>query len=120
MQPKTGDRRGYSDTERVLARYPVGSGRCESAAWEILPVGRERDEKAQIWQLVPTEGIYVVPKVEQDVFWFHHFTVEVDAHCVDALTGVDGTIRSAYLDEHWTETDAISWIATTERTHEPW
>ncbi len=106
--------------ERVLGRYPVTSGRCESAAWEILPVGRERDPKAQIWQLVPTEGLYVVPKIEQDVFWFHHFTADVEAHCVDALTGADGTTRSAYLDEHWTETDAISWIAKMERTHEPW
>lgn len=110
----------HDQVERVLASYPIASGRCESAAWEILPIGRERDPKAQIWQLVPTEGLYVVPNIEQEVFWFHHFTVEVDAHFVDALTGVDGTPRSTYLDEHWAEGDAIAWLATKEQTHEPW
>lgn len=33
--------------------------------------------------------------------WFVHFTVEVTAHCVDALTGVDGTETERYLEEHW-------------------
>ncbi len=59
-----GDER--SRVEQVLARYPVASGRCESAAWEILPIGRERDPQAQLWQLLPTEGRYVVPRVDQD------------------------------------------------------
>jgi hypothetical protein len=114
----TTDQRAKVD--RVLERYPVTSGRCESAAWEILPIGRQCDPHAQIWQLVPDEGLYVVPRLEQDVFWFHHFTVEVEAHCVDALIGSDGTSRAEYLARHWTDTDAISWIATTELTHEPW
>lgn len=96
--------------EQVLTSYPVASGRCESVAWEILPIGRERDPS----------GLYVVPRVELTQFWFHHFTVELDAHCVDALTGADGTPRSTYLGEHWTETDAISWVAVEERPHEPW
>jgi hypothetical protein len=86
----------------------------------ILPVGRERDPEAQVWQLVPTEGLYVVPAVEQDLFWFHHFTVEVEAHCVDALTGVDGTTRETYLDRYWTDIDAIAWVPTEKRPHEPW
>jgi hypothetical protein len=106
--------------ERVLASYPLASGRCESAAWEILPIGRERDPEAQVWQLLPTEGIYVVPRAKLSQFWFHHFTVEVDVHCVDALTGVDGAPRATYLDEYWTEVDAISWNAIEERPHEPW
>ena len=85
-----------------------------------MPIGRERDAQAQVWQLLPTEGIYVVPKLELGQRWFHHFTVEVEAHCVDALTGASGTPRSEYLDEHWLETDAISWTPISERPHEPW
>src|ERR1700733_14910398 len=37
------------------------------------------------------------------------FTVEVEAHCVDALTQVDGSPRASYLDDHWTESDALGW-----------
>lgn len=114
----TGEQRDR--VERVLASYPAASGRCESAAWEVLPIGCERDPEAQVWQLLPSEGLYVVPRIELAQRWFHHFTVEVEAHCVDALTGADGTPTAAYLDEHWTETDAISWVATVERPHEPW
>lgn len=67
---------------RVLERYPLASGRCESAAWGIFPVGQQRDPWALVWQLIPDEGLYVVPKLEQELFWFHHFTAEVEAHCV--------------------------------------
>jgi hypothetical protein len=109
-----------SRVDRVLATYPVASGRCESAAWEILPIGHERDSLAQVWKLIPTEGKYVVPKVGQELFWHHHFTVEVDAHCVDALTSADGAPRVTYLEDHWLDADAISWVAERERPHEPW
>jgi hypothetical protein len=33
--------------------------------------------------------------------WFHHITVQVDAHAVDALAGPDGTAWSDYLPLHW-------------------
>ena len=75
--------------------------------------GAKREPQAQVWQLLPAEGLLRgAQEIELGQRWFHHFTVEVAAHCVDALTGADGTPRSAYLDKHWTETDAISWVAT--------
>ncbi len=100
--------------QALLTRHPAPSGRCESAARGILPIGRERDLNAQIWRLDPAEGRYVVPRARLEFPWFYHLTVETEAHCVDALTGVDGTSRASYLDEHWTEADAILWIAESE------
>jgi hypothetical protein len=35
--------------------------------------------------------------------------LRIEAHCVDALTRVDGCPRASYLDDHWTETDALRW-----------
>jgi hypothetical protein len=96
--------------EALLARHQFDTGRCETAARGILPVGRERDPNAQIWRLEPTEGRYVVPRVKLDFPWYYHFTVETEAHFVDALTGVDGTLRASYLDEYWTEAAAIAWV----------
>lgn len=90
-------------------RHPVQSGRCAVAARGILPIGRERDPRSLIWRLEPAEGRYVVPRVKLDALWYFHVTVETDAHCLDALTGVGGTPRASYLDEHWTHSDAILW-----------
>lgn len=96
--------------QRVLSRHPVQSNRCEDAARSIVTISRQRDPDAQVWRLFPVEGIYVVPRVKVGPpYWREHFTVEVEAHCVDALTKVDGCSRASYLDEHWTETDAIGW-----------
>ncbi len=100
--------------QALLTKHPVPSARCEAAARGILPIGRERDGTAQIWRLDPAEGRYVVPRVRLKFPWFYHLTVETEAHCVDALTGVDGTSRATYLDEHWTEVDAILWNAEGE------
>lgn len=49
----------------------------------------------------PRQGRFVVPKVHTGQRWFHHYTVEVEYHGVDALTGVSGTPWSAYLSTHW-------------------
>jgi hypothetical protein len=96
--------------QRVLSRHPIESNRCENAARSIVTIGREREPAAQVWRLYPVEGIYVVPKVKVGPpYWREHFTVEVEAHCVDALTRVDGCPRASYLDDHWTETDALRW-----------
>lgn len=106
--------------ERALADYPVSSGRCESAAWAILPACREQDSGSVVWRLSPTEGRYLSPKAEVGGPWYHHVTVELLAHCVDSLTGADGTSRSSYLEEHWQYPDAISWNLEEEPPDEPW
>lgn len=116
---------GWSDEQRervvhILVEYPVASGRCETVAWSILPIAKERDVAAEVWELRPSEGRYIVPKMEPPKPWFHHLTVEVEAHCVDALTGSSGEPRSAYLENHWTDIEAIAWVLKQERPHEPW
>ncbi len=62
----------------------------------------------------------MVPKLKPERPWFHHITVEVEAHLVDALTGADGTPRSSYLEQHWTETDALRWEQKEDRPNDPW
>ena len=106
----------WSDTQRprvarVLRECPVESGRCEGAARRILPVARETDDQVQIWQLWPTEGVFVLAKHPDARRWRFHATVEAQAHCVDALTGVDGTAIASYLHEHWHVVDALRWVA---------
>jgi len=52
----------------------------------------------------------VLPKQSiGDPPWTYHATTAVEAHCVDVLTGVDGTPRELYLHEHWKEPDALCW-----------
>lgn len=94
----------------MLWRHPIASNRCENAARRVLTISQERDPTAQVWRLLPVEGLYVVPKIKVGPpYWREHFTVETEAHCVDALTKVDGSPRASYLDDHWTEIDALAW-----------
>lgn len=81
--------------QRALRDHPADSGRCEQAARRILPTAHERDAAAQIWQLWPADedASFVIPKAPAGVLWYIHYTVEAEQHCVDALTGVDGTPR---------------------------
>lgn len=101
-----------SQAERVaavLTENPIDSARCGTAARTIHPIGRERDSASMVWQLWPREGRYVVPRATLRRPWYYHCTVEVESHCVDALTGVPGTSRADYVREHWKE-DAIKWV----------
>jgi hypothetical protein len=96
---------------RILRDCPVESGRCRNAARRILPVASETDTVAQIWELWPTEGCFVLAKNPAARGWYFHATVETVTHLVDALTGVEGTSYASYLEAHWLETDALEWRA---------
>lgn len=85
--------------EGALSRYPAESHECREAARLLLPIARERDAGARAWRLRPREGRYIVPMRSVGRDWFFHVTVETEAHCVDALTGVAGTPRAAYAGE---------------------
>jgi hypothetical protein len=97
--------------QRALRDHPADSGRCEQAARRILPTAHERDAAAQIWQLWPADedASFVIPKAPAGVLWYVHYTVEAEQHCVDALTGVDGTPRDSYLETHWKAPDQLRW-----------
>ncbi|MBP8809740.1 MAG: hypothetical protein KBG48_08090 [Kofleriaceae bacterium] len=97
--------------QRVLRECPVDSGRCEQAASRICPIARERDPSATRWRMTPAEGRFVLPAEPEVGRWYFHVTVEAEAHCVDALTGPGGTMRSEYLERHWRHGDAIRWEA---------
>ena len=93
----------------VLAKYHVDTGECLAAARTIHPMAIARDAGSTVWQLWPAEGRYVVPRAKLKRPWYYHATVEVEAHCVDALTGVPGTHRDDYATAHW-KFDALKWI----------
>jgi hypothetical protein len=57
------NREQHGRVEQVLANYPIESDRCETAAWQLWPIGREVDALAEVWQLLPAEGRYIAPKV---------------------------------------------------------
>lgn len=95
---------------RLLGVYPAISGKCVTLARKLLPIARERDRDALVWRLHPAEGRFVLPKTPAGEPWYYHATVETEAHCVDALTGVDGTSRESYAEEHWKEPDALRWV----------
>jgi hypothetical protein len=92
-----------------LQIYPAATGLCRNLARALLPVARERDEQSHGLLILPKpgKGYRVVPKVSLFGSWDHHFTVGVDGHCVDALTGASGTERDQYLARHWQYADAI-------------
>jgi hypothetical protein len=104
--------------QRALRDHPADSGRCEQAARRILPTAHERDAAAQIWQLRPADedASFVIPKAPAGVLWYIHYTVEAEQHCVDALTGVDGTPRDSYLETHWKAPDQLRWVPDEEVT----
>lgn len=93
--------RGTEAVEAVLLAHPTASGRCFEAARAVRVIARDRDPGARVWKIRPRKGRFVVPKLSIGQRWFHHFTVEVDRHGVDALTGPDGTRWEAYLSTHW-------------------
>jgi hypothetical protein len=96
----------WSRTERdavdaALLEHPAASGRCFHAARAILPHAQRVDSDARPWKIAPTAGRFVAPRSDVELRWFHHITVQVDAHAVDALTGADGTAWQDYLPRHW-------------------
>lgn len=95
--------------ERVLREHPPASGRCAEAARQILPQATQLDAQAGILVIEPTEGIYV--ETTQDYGgqpWFHHVTVDAQAHCVAVMTGADGHPAALYLGTFFRHTDALS------------
>ncbi len=109
------------EVEECLARNPANSGNCLEVARGILPIGQEQDVNARPWKLRPRpgQGRFVVPKVSVGNRWFHHFTVEAVEHCVDALTGPDGTQIPGYLAEHWRYSEALELVDTSLTENEP-
>ena len=99
--PVEWERNEREAVEVVLSAYPAVSGRCFEAARAVLAIARGHDPAARGWKIRPRMGRFVVPAQELGQRWFHHFTVEVERHGVDALTGPDGTPWDAYLETHW-------------------
>lgn len=97
-----------AEVERLLRAHPAATGRCASLARDLLPIARGRDADAHglLIRPKPGQGRYVVPRAGTHR-WFHHVTVGVEAHCVDALTGKAGTERGQYLPRHWRHPDAL-------------
>jgi hypothetical protein len=93
------DARDAVDT--ILIAHPAPSGRCFHAARAIHPIACHLDPRARAWKVTPRVGRFIVPKRDIGQRWFHHITVEVDDHGVDALTGPDGTPWPDYLPTHW-------------------
>jgi hypothetical protein len=66
----------------------------------VLLTAREADAAARPRIVLPRDpdAVYVLPRtVSPRSGWYHHLTVEVVAHNVDALTGVDGHEVRSYL-----------------------
>jgi hypothetical protein len=95
--------------ERVLREHPPASGRCAQAARTVLPHAIELDADAGALVIEPTEGIYVETTHEYGGRpWFHHVTVDVQAHRVDAMTGVDGHPAASYVRSFFRHADVLS------------
>lgn len=103
--------------ERVtseIAAHPVDSGRCARLARELLPIARELDPRARglVIRANTAQVRYPCfgPKVPETLWWFHRVTIEVQAHCVDALTGALGTLRANYIGAHFRNDSNELWI----------
>lgn len=93
---------GWNEQQRshvasALATHPLLSNRCAQAARTILPTAREVDADAHGVVIEPPLGaLYVQPK-GLAVRWYHHVTVAVADHYVDAFPGPDGHAQTTYL-----------------------
>jgi hypothetical protein len=85
--------------EALIAHHPISTG-CAPLGRAILPVARGHDPLAQ--------GVVVRADTDQvkyacvrhrlgGKYWYHHVTVGVADHCIDALTGTPGRQRTEYL-----------------------
>ena len=114
---------GWTPDERyaidaILIAHPADSGRCFEAAQNVFPIALERDASATPWKIKPRYGRFVVPKINVGQRWFHHYTVEVEQHGVDALTGSDGTTWQAYLSTHWRYSNDLDCLHTDLRSED--
>ena len=88
--------------EEALARHPIESGRCATAAGEVLPLARGLDRDSRLLKLLPRGAArYVVCKRDGVPYFRHPVLVEVSTYDVDALTGADGIAAADYLEAHW-------------------
>lgn len=86
----------------AVRRYPCALSRCGDLAVYVLPHAVQVDGSAEILEITPVGGERCVIQARADVRpWAWHYTVAVEAHLVDALTGADGMDRSAYLAHCW-------------------
>ncbi len=98
----------WSEDQRVAVSYALASrsldsGQCDATASEVLPHARVLDSAARTRRIEPTgREPLVAPKVSlRGEVWSYHVCVEVTAHCVCSLTGVDGTATVSYLQTHF-------------------
>lgn len=93
------DQRGR--VAEIFEHYPPHSARCATAAKELLPTAREIDRNSRAMKVSPRVGLYVAPRTRVGGTWFHHVTVDVSVHYVDALTGPDGREHATYLEHYF-------------------
>lgn len=104
--------------KKVLDKYPAVKNCCEKAAIEVLRVSKPQDPSARRLKLRPkahigpvmivdSSRLLLLPKMSIGSGWYHHYCVETMEHCVDSLTGPDGTERAKYLEEHFQYHDVI-------------
>jgi hypothetical protein len=99
----------HQRVSELIRTYPVQSGRCKELAFGILPVALERDPTSQCRMVRPINRLmrFVVPKAVLAHPWVYHITTTVEAHAVDALTGVSGTELTTYLNQHFEYPEAL-------------
>jgi hypothetical protein len=100
----------HSLVQHAFDRHPVESGRCRSAASEVLPVASEADTDAHALAILPDQASFPGARyVDPDRRWYFHVNVAVFQSRVDAMTGADGAPASIYLQTFFPETfDAVT------------
>src|SRR5690606_34994222 len=87
----------------LMDEHPLSDSGCATLARALFPLARQHDAQAAglVVRANTPQGRYPVMRPRGvRRFWFHHVTVGVEAHCVDALTGTWGTPRAQYLSTH--------------------
>jgi hypothetical protein len=89
----------------LLQRFPPESNACADLARNLKPIADEHDPDVIPILMTPKMGWFVSPKINVGQRWNHHVLLVLMGHCLDALTGVDGTLRNSYLEAHWNYPD---------------
>ena len=89
-----------SSVEQALRDFPLLSGECANLARRILPIAVALDPAAQALVIAPRRGRFVCQRGSSHR-WFHHVTTATADHRVDALTGIDGCPKEAYLSAYF-------------------
>lgn len=107
-----------ANVEHLIDTHPVTTSDCAVLGRKLLPIARQHETAAHAMVIradTRQSRFACIKPRHPDVkrHWYHHVTIAVDGHGVDALSGADGTPLEDYLHEHFVNVRDL-WLDDTD------